>query len=207
MTGRCPTFERSSRRIAVAMTTLCGLAFLVLAFVFTPLHHYSSTGLYPNGQAGSITQAHAVAPKTFLRLDLSSSRQVFGTFLSRKDIDLPDFIAVHVRCPPGQRFSLVTLEYRVDKDWIVHSGRLQLETGLNLTKEPYDTFISVVPVADCRLPPLKSLEDLAKVHHIAIRATVQNTTDPNLPTYSAQEDFVLSTFKQNTPLWWSWVRF
>jgi hypothetical protein len=195
------------RAFVIGIALFLGLAFLVLGFVFAPLHHYSSIGLYPNGQAGSITQGHAIAPKTFLQLDLSSSRQVCGTLLSRKDIDLPDFIAVHVTCPTGQRFSLVTLEYRIDRDWIVHPSSLQLETGLHLTEEPYDTFICVVPISDCRLPPMKSLEDVVKVHHITIRATVKNTSDPNLPTYSAQEDFVLSTFKQNSPLWWSWVRF
>jgi hypothetical protein len=184
---------------------LLGLGFCLLIFVFAPLHRYSSIGLYPNGQGGSITQAHAVAPETFVKLDLASSRQVFDNCFSRKDIDLPDFVAVAVTCPSGQEFSLMTLEYRIDKDWIVHPSPLQLNA--NVTKEPYDTFICVVSVAECPLPSMKSSKDIANVQHITIRATVKNSTDPKLPTYSVQEDFVLSTFKQNSPLWWTWVRF
>lgn len=195
------------RPLLTGIASLLGLVLLVLGFLVAPLHHYSSVGLYPNGQAGSITQPHAVAPETYLQLDLSHSRQVHDSLFSRKDIDVPDFIAVHVTCPPGQTFSLVTLEYRIDGDWIVHPRPLQLETGGNVTREPYDTFICVVRIADCRLPPMRSLADVTKVHHMSIRATVKNTSDPHLPTYSVQENFVLSTFKQNSPLWWTWVRF
>ncbi len=185
---------------------LLGLGICLLVFIFAPLHRYSSIGLYPNGEGGSITQPHVVAPETFVHLSLESSRQVFDNYFSRKDIDLPDFIAVHVTCPSGQDFSWMTLEYRIDKDWIVHPMPLQLE-GRNITKEPYDTFICVVPLAECRLPSMKSLKELAKVQHITIRATVKNGTDPKLPTYSVQENFVMSTYKQNSPLWWTWVRF
>lgn len=34
---------------------LLGLGFCLLVFVFAPLHRYSSIGLYPNGEGGSIT--------------------------------------------------------------------------------------------------------------------------------------------------------
>jgi hypothetical protein len=194
-----------SRWLWIAIPAVLG--FLVLTFVFAPLYRYSSVGLYPNGQAGSITQAHVVAPKTFLLLNLSCERQMSTTFLGRKDVDLPDFIAVHVTCPPGQKFSLVSLEYRRDQDWLVHPKPLQLEIAPNFTHEPYDTFLCLVPLADCLLPPMKTLEELTRVHHVTIRATVRNTSDPSQPTYRAQEQFVLSTFRQNDPLWWRMIRF
>ena len=195
------------KAIWAALSVLLVLVVLALVFVFVPFYHYSSVGLYPDGKAGSITQAHTVAPKTLLQLDLMSSRQMSNTFLGRNDIDLPEDIAVHVSCPPKQNFSLVALEYRIDKDWIVHPKSLQLESSPNITQEPYDTFICLAPIEDCPLPTMKSLADLKKVHQITIRATVKNTSAPGTPTYSVEEKFELATFTQSSPIWWTWIKF